>query len=210
MTPLAQKPPAANPAVTVRGFCLSARRIPARSLALRKLRSHSCDVLAQQVRRAVLGLGSNLGDRTRHVCDAVRAIESTPGVREVIVSPLYETSPVGGPVQGPFVNAAVLVVTDLTARDLLQMAMRIERDHHRTRQVKDGPRTLDIDILWIDREVHSDSDLVVPHPRLTQRAFALVPLLDVAADAVDPSTGLALSVCAQSLDRDGICLLSVC
>jgi 2-amino-4-hydroxy-6-hydroxymethyldihydropteridine diphosphokinase len=133
-------------------------------------------------RRVVLGLGSNLGDRRRNLRDA---IESLPGV--VAVSGVYETEPQGGPDrQDPYLNVVVVLMSDAPARQLLGMCHRIETALGRVRGERWGPRTLDVDILWIDGETIDEPDLQVPHPRMYQRRFVMVPLLDVAPDLVEP------------------------
>jgi 2-amino-4-hydroxy-6-hydroxymethyldihydropteridine diphosphokinase len=133
-------------------------------------------------RRVLLGLGSNLGDRRRTLREA---IESLPGV--VAVSGLYETDPVGGPSgQGPYLNLVVAIESDASPRQLLGMCHRIESAAGRVRVERWGPRTLDIDILWIDGETIDEPDLSVPHPRMFQRRFVVVPLHDVAPDLLPP------------------------
>lgn len=130
-------------------------------------------------RRAYLGLGSNLGDRAVHLQRAVDGLAAEPGVTVVAVAPVYETAPVGGPVQGDYLNTAVAVDTALSARDLLALAQRLEAVAQRVRTERWGPRTLDVDVLLIgDEEVH-EPDLEVPHPRLRERAFVLAPLGDL-------------------------------
>ena len=129
--------------------------------------------------RAFLGLGSNLGDRRRILRDAIDAL---PDV--VAVSPAYETDPVGGPDQGPFINLVVELDTDRTARELLAVCAEREHAADRVRDVRWGPRTLDVDVLWIDGVVVDDPDLVVPHPRMHGRRFVLAPLRDLAPDLV--------------------------
>ncbi len=129
--------------------------------------------------RAFLGLGSNLGDRRAHLRAAVDAL---PDV--VAVSPLYETDPVGGPEQGAFLNLVVELATDLTARELLAACAEREAAAERVRAVRWGPRTLDVDVLWVDGEEVDEPDLVVPHPRIWARRFVLAPLRDLAPDLV--------------------------
>ena len=131
------------------------------------------------VRRAFLGLGSNLGDR---VDTLRRAVDALPDL--VAESPWYETDPVGGPDQGAFLNLVVELQTTGTARELLERCARLEQDAERVRTVRWGPRTLDVDVLWIDGVTVDDDDLVVPHPRLWQRRFVLAPLRDLAPDLV--------------------------
>ncbi len=131
--------------------------------------------------RAFLGLGSNLGDRRAHLRAAVRAL---PDV--VAVSPVYETQPVGGPDQGAYLNLVVALETDLDARRLLSLCHDVEAMAHRTREVRWGPRTLDVDVLWVDGEIVDAEDLQVPHPRMWDRRFVLAPLSDLAPDLVAP------------------------
>jgi 2-amino-4-hydroxy-6-hydroxymethyldihydropteridine diphosphokinase len=130
--------------------------------------------------RAFLGLGSNLGDRRHYLRDAVAKL---PDV--VRVSAVYETDPVGGPPgQNPYLNVVVELSTDRTARQLLALAHTAEAAAHRIRNERWGPRTLDVDVLLVGDSVIHDADLVVPHPRMWERAFVLVPLYDVAPDIV--------------------------
>jgi len=129
-------------------------------------------------RRVLLGLGSNLGDRRRLLRDAV---DSLPGVRKV--SGLYETDPVGGPLgQDKYLNLVVAIESDATPRQLLGMCHRLESAAGRVRGERWGPRQLDIDILWIDGERVNEPDLQIPHPRMWERRFVLVPLADVAPE----------------------------
>lgn len=133
-------------------------------------------------RRAFLALGSNLGDRLAFLQAAVDAL---PDV--VAVSRVYETDPVGPPGQGPYLNAVVELDTALSPRELLDWCRRLEEGAGRVRGERWGPRTLDVDVLLVGDERVDEPDLVVPHPRLWERAFVLVPLADVAPDLVpDP------------------------
>lgn len=129
-------------------------------------------------RRAFLALGSNLGDRRGYLRAAVEQIPDL-----VAVSPVYETAPVGGPdEQGAYLNLVVELDTDLSARELLALSARLEAAAERVRRERWGPRTLDVDVLWIDGETVAEADLVVPHPRMLERRFVQVPLLAVAPD----------------------------
>jgi len=140
--------------------------------------------------RALLGLGSNLGDRKQFLRDAVA------GLGEVTAkSQLYETKPVGGPEQGPYLNLVVAIETDLSPRELLDLCQSLERQAGRVRRIRWGPRTLDVDILWIDGVSVDDPDLTVPHPRMRERAFVMVPLADVAPDVANGWDGV---------DADGV------
>lgn len=129
--------------------------------------------------RAFLGLGSNLGDRRALLRTAVDAL---PDV--VAVSPLYETDPVGGPDQDAFLNLVVELSTERSARELLAVCAEREAAAERVRIERWGPRTLDVDVLWVDGETVDEPDLVVPHPRMWQRRFVLAPLRALAPDLV--------------------------
>jgi 3-oxoacyl-[acyl-carrier protein] reductase len=136
---------------------------------------------------AYAGLGSNLGDRRGQLESALAALEQEDGVRVARVSPLYETAPVGGPAgQGPYLNAVVEVETSLGPRELLQTLLRIEQSLGRVRLERDGPRTIDLDLLLYGDRILHEPDLVVPHPRLHQRLFVLRPLADLAPGLVHP------------------------
>ena len=137
------------------------------------------------IRRVIIGLGSNVGDRVKNIESAVAALRLDRDVHVMKLSPLYETKPVGGPPQGDFVNGAVLIVTSLSAGEVLRRSLAIEETLGRVREQKNAPRTIDLDILWIEGEAVSEPGLVVPHPKLAERAFALRPLVDLANDARD-------------------------
>jgi len=139
------------------------------------------------VRRAYLGLGSNLGDRLAHLQGALDHLARVTGVVVRAVSSVYSTDPVGGPEQGEYLNAVVAIDTMLTARELLGVAQELERRAERVRTRRWGPRTLDVDVLIVgDEQVH-DPDLEVPHPRLSERGFVQAPLADVAPDLALPA-----------------------
>ena len=141
-------------------------------------------------RRAYLGLGSNEGDRLLHLQHAVDGLGATPGIAVTAVSPVYETDPVGGPPQGRYLNAVVGVETALSARELLGIAKQFEAKAGRTAGERWGPRPLDVDVLLVGDERVDEPDLVVPHPRLTERHFVLAPLADLdPARAAVPADG---------------------
>lgn len=146
--------------------------------------------------RAAIGLGSNLGDRAQHIADAVAAIAETGSL--VRVSSLYETAPVGGPEQGPYLNAVVVVETELPAGDLLSRCFEIEKEAGRERRERWGPRTLDLDLLLYGSESIDEDGLTVPHPRMTERRFVLEPLVEAWPDAALPD-GTALASVVQSV-----------
>ena len=130
-----------------------------------------------------LGLGSNMGDRQRYLELAVKVLKGLdPDLR---VSPVYESAPLGGPEpQDRYLNCVVRLETDLTARQVLEVAHGLEELAGRVRTVRNGPRTLDVDILLVgDLEVR-EPDLLVPHPRMNERGFVLAPLEDLDASRV--------------------------
>lgn len=134
---------------------------------------------------AAIALGSNVGDRERHLRAALVALERTPGVTVLRRSSWHETDPVGGPPgQGRYLNGAVLVETTLGARELLRAMLAIEARQGRVRGERDAPRTLDLDLLWYGDEVASDGELTLPHPRMEDRRFVLAPLAEIAPDHV--------------------------
>ncbi|MGH2728325.1 MAG: 2-amino-4-hydroxy-6-hydroxymethyldihydropteridine diphosphokinase [Actinomycetota bacterium] len=141
--------------------------------------------------RAFIGLGSNLGDRAQHLRTAVRALEATPGIEVAQVSSIYETEPVGGPEQGDYLNAVVEISTWLGHRALFDACMTIEHALGRDRSTEDrwGPRAIDLDLLAMGDLVVSDPDLEIPHPRLAERAFVLVPFSEIAPFVSVPGLG---------------------
>lgn len=149
-----------------------------------------------------VALGSNLDHPVLHVQRALREIDELPETALVKISALYETVPVGIKDQPPFVNAVTQIVTTLSPHDFLARLQAIEAQHGRVRnsatEVKNGPRTLDLDILLFDQISISERGLTIPHPRMHERAFVLVPLLEIAPDIVIPGRGSAKQFLAAS------------
>jgi 2-amino-4-hydroxy-6-hydroxymethyldihydropteridine diphosphokinase len=140
----------------------------------------------------VIGLGSNLGERRSMLRTAVATVSRSG--RPIAVSNLYETAHVGSSGEHPaHLNAALLLETALAPEQLLAVVLEVERAHGRERGTRWGSRTLDLDLLWSEGLVIDTPELIVPHPRLKERAFALRPLLDVAPAAIDPLTGAPYS-----------------
>jgi 2-amino-4-hydroxy-6-hydroxymethyldihydropteridine diphosphokinase len=158
------------------------------------------------IRRAVLSLGSNLGERFASIQGAINALADTPDVWITEVSPVYETEPVDAPAGSEsFLNAVVLIDTTLAATRLLDRAHAIEDAFGRDRSdgVENAPRTLDVDLIVVgDRRGHDDS-LRLPHPRAAERAFVLQPWYDVEPDAVIPDAG-AIADLLEKTDRSGL------
>jgi 2-amino-4-hydroxy-6-hydroxymethyldihydropteridine diphosphokinase len=136
---------------------------------------------------AYIALGSNLGDREGYLERALTVLRQCDGIEVTRVSPMYETRPVGGPPgQGPYLNAVAEVRTERSAHDLLDVLLAIERDLGRVRQERDGPRTIDLDLLLYGDRVYADERLTVPHPRLHERLFVLQPLAQLAPGLIHP------------------------
>jgi len=126
-----------------------------------------------------IGVGSNLGDRKAYIDEAVRLLGSTKGVSVKRISSIYETDPVGGPAQGRFLNGVIEIDTDLKPINLFKELSAIEERLGRVRGMKNGPRTIDLDILYFGRERVDTADLVVPHPRINEREFVLKGLREL-------------------------------
>jgi len=154
-------------------------------------------------RRAALALGSNQGNRLENLQGAVDALAETDGVEIAAVSGVFETDPVGGPQQPDYLNAVVVVLTTLSARELLGRAHEIEQRFGRVRAERWGPRTLDVDIVAVGDELVDEPDLVVPHPRAAERAFVLLPWLDADPDAALPGRGPIADLLTR-LERSGV------
>jgi 2-amino-4-hydroxy-6-hydroxymethyldihydropteridine diphosphokinase len=150
---------------------------------------------------ALIGLGSNLGDRKAQLDAAVAALAEVAGVDVLGVSSYHETAPVGGPAgQGDYLNAAARVETTLEPLDLLHILQDIERRAGRVRTVRWGARTLDLDLLLFGNRVIKTSELQVPHRMMALRRFVLEPLAEVAPQAVEPVTGCTVAELLAKLD----------
>jgi len=137
----------------------------------------------------VMALGSNLGDRLANLQGGVDALCAEPGLDQVVVSPVYESAPAGGPAQPDYLNAVLVAATSLPARAVLDRARAAEAARHRVREQRWGPRTLDVDVIVYGDEASADPDLTLPHPRAHERGFVLAPWHDVDPDAVIPGRG---------------------
>ena len=136
---------------------------------------------------AHIGVGSNVGDRAKFCRRAVEELQAHPAIQVDAVSSLYETSPVGGPPQRSFVNLVCQTSVDLEARELLVMVKEIElRLGREPSDARWGPRVVDLDLLTFGEDKINEPDLEIPHPRMTQRRFVLVPLLEIDPGASDP------------------------
>ncbi|WP_406360979.1 2-amino-4-hydroxy-6-hydroxymethyldihydropteridine diphosphokinase [Streptomyces sp. NBC_00715] len=168
-------------------------------------RVDAADSTLQNPRRAVISLGSNLGNRLETLQGAIDALEDTPGVRVKAVSPVYETEPWGvePDSQPSYFNAVVVLRTTLPPSSLLERAHAVEEAFHRVRDEHWGPRTIDVDIVAYADLVSDDPVLTLPHPRAHERAFVLAPWHDVDPEAQLPGRG-AVAQLLTTVTRDGV------
>ncbi|MGC8877522.1 2-amino-4-hydroxy-6-hydroxymethyldihydropteridine diphosphokinase [Thermus sp.] len=153
--------------------------------------------------RAYVGLGSNLGDRTGYLLLGLSALSRLPKTRLLRLSPVYETEPIGPP-QPRYLNMVAELETGLPPRVLLSEMLRIEKALGRERKERFGPRTLDLDLLLYGDLVLREEGLELPHPRLHERAFVLVPLADLLPEGRHPLLGLTFAELLQGLDPSGV------
>lgn len=139
--------------------------------------------------RVYVALGSNLGHRQAYLQDALAMITAHPDIVVRSVAKVIESAPVGGPVQGPYLNTVACVVTGLSPHVLLEIFLGIEKELSRVRKERFGPRTIDIDILSYDDHVIDEEGLQIPHPRMHLRDFVLGPLREIAPDWQHPQSG---------------------
>lgn len=154
---------------------------------------------------AFIGLGSNLSDPVAQVSHALDALDGLPQTRVLKRSSLYRSAPVGFLEQPDFINAVAQLETGLTPRELLDALLALEHECGRTREFRNAPRTLDLDVLLYDDLVHHEHGLTIPHPQMHLRAFVLQPLLEIAPDCVIPGVGPAADMASrcegQALER---------
>ncbi|WOQ16299.1 2-amino-4-hydroxy-6-hydroxymethyldihydropteridine diphosphokinase [Raineyella sp. W15-4] len=156
------------------------------------------------LRKVVFSVGSNLGDRLDHLEQAVTRLGATPELTVVAVSPVYETAAVGGPADNPdFLNIVVVAETTQSVEAMLARIGAIEEAAGRTREVRWGPRTLDVDIIVYGDKIIDEPQLTLPHPRAHERAFVLAPWADVEPDASIPGRG-PISALLTDLGTDGV------
>lgn len=154
--------------------------------------------------KVYLSLGSNMGDRQGYLQRAVEALKQLTDTEVEAVSSYYETAAWGLTDQADFLNLALALETQLPAESLLSACQAIEKDLDRVRHEHWGPRTVDIDILLYGQEIWETEHLIVPHPFMTQRAFVLVPLLEIAKDLVEPQTGQTYEKYLSQLDTNDV------
>ncbi len=157
------------------------------------------------MKTAYIALGSNLGDRIENLKRSLKLLNEEHGISVLSVSPVYETAPVGGPEQGPFLNACAALETDLPPENLLLQMLNIENLMGRAREEKWGPRLIDLDLLVYESEIINTELLELPHPRLAERGFVLVPLADIAPKLIVPGYNKTVAeLLSQLSDTGGI------
>jgi 2-amino-4-hydroxy-6-hydroxymethyldihydropteridine diphosphokinase len=140
-------------------------------------------------RRTVIAMGSNIGDRLDYLQGGLDGLFDTPRITFLAVSPVYETTPVGGPEQPDYLNAVVIAETSMPAQAVLERCLSLEDAYGRVRDERWGPRTLDLDLIIYGDEVSNSPGLTLPHPRAHERAFVLAPWLDADPQAQIPGCG---------------------
>ncbi len=153
--------------------------------------------------RSAIALGSNLGDSLSNLQEALKILAQTPSVTLQAQSSWYQTVAVGPP-QPDYVNGCVLLEVELTPQELLDTLLKIEAQFGRVRRERWGPRTLDLDLLLFDDLILETPTLQLPHPRMTERAFVLVPLAEIAPNWIEPVSGKAIAQLVQRVDCSGI------
>ena len=139
-----------------------------------------------------IGIGSNLGNALKNCQHAVESLTLAKGIEITRVSSFYKTEPVGIENQNLFINAVVEIKTVLSTHNLFQTLQNIEKDMGREREVKGGPRIIDLDLLFYGQEVIQDADLIVPHPEVQKRRFVLEPLCEIASYLIHPAFGVSI------------------
>ncbi|MCF6094673.1 2-amino-4-hydroxy-6-hydroxymethyldihydropteridine diphosphokinase [Microaerobacter geothermalis] len=154
--------------------------------------------------KAYLGLGANIGDREDQLIKALELINSNNEMEVTKLSSVYETEPVGYIEQPPFLNMVIEINTYLEPEALLYRLLFIEKSLGRERKLKWGPRTIDIDILLYDKLEINRPDLIIPHPRMIERAFVIIPLMDLNPDLMIPGLGKSVKELAKTINIRGI------
>jgi 2-amino-4-hydroxy-6-hydroxymethyldihydropteridine diphosphokinase len=160
------------------------------------MKSHS----TSEPSEAYIALGANLGDREGTLIEAVERLHSHHQINVLRCSHLYETEPIGYVDQPYFLNMAVTVKTDLDPHALLEVMQEIERELGRVRHIHWGPRTVDLDLLWMEGIVEDTPELILPHPRMKERAFVLVPLNDIVPPKEATGLHIAMKTALDKLD----------
>lgn len=161
------------------------------------LRSEEVEVL----NKVVLALGSNMGDSYAHLRQAAKILSEAEGLNILEASSFYVTAPVGYEEQEDFVNAVLVCETELTPKELLGLCQEVEKALNRVRLIRWGPRTIDVDIIWYNDQTIDEEDLIVPHPRMNERAFVMVPLMEIMPTLIIEGKSIQ-SICENLADQE--------
>ena len=153
---------------------------------------------------AAIGMGSNLGESLDNLKNAIQTLDEIPGINLITYSNWYRTKPIGGPPQPDYINGCALLKVELTAHKLLEILLETEQKFKRVRLEHWGPRTLDLDLILYDDLILDTPNLQIPHPRMRERAFVLVPLAEIAPDWIDPVSGKAIAKLLEEVECSGV------
>ncbi len=156
---------------------------------------------------AAIGMGSNLGESLDTLKNAIKTLDEIPGINLISYSNWYRTKPVGGPKQPDYINGCALLKVELTPHKLLEILLDVEQKFKRVRLEHWGPRTLDLDLILYDDLILDTPNLQVPHPRMRERAFVLVPLAEIAPNWIDPVSGKTIAQLLEVIECSGVCKL---
>ena len=158
--------------------------------------------------KCAIALGSNLGKSLTTLKNSLNVLNSNPGIKLLAVSSWYQTKPVGGSPQPDYLNGCAILNVQQTPEELLVLLQATELQFGRVRQERWGARTLDLDLLLYDNLIINTPNLTIPHPRMTERAFVLVPLAEIAPQWQEPTSGKAIAQLVQEVDVSGVSILA--
>ncbi|MBZ8178817.1 MAG: 2-amino-4-hydroxy-6-hydroxymethyldihydropteridine diphosphokinase [Oscillatoria sp. PMC 1051.18] len=159
--------------------------------------------MIKEGKKVAVALGSNLGESRTIVREAVEMLAQTPGIALKSVSSWYQTAPVGPP-QPDYINGCVLLEVQLSPQELLQVLLKVEKNFGRVRRERWGARSLDLDLILYEDLILETPELQIPHPRMRERGFVLVPLAEIAPDWIDPVTNCAIAELTEAVDCSGV------
>ena len=152
---------------------------------------------------AAIGMGSNLGESLDTLKNAIQTLDEITGIKLITYSSWYRTKPIGPP-QPDYINGCALLEVDLTPHKLLEVLLDVEQKFKRVRLEHWGPRTLDLDLILYDDLILDTPNLQIPHPRMRERAFVLVPLAEIAPNWIDPVSGKAIALLKEEVECSGV------